>query len=67
MLVLTRKIGEVIHIGLDVRVMLLSIEGRQVRLGISAPADVVIVRQEIVGRPPKIKIESEPQDSPNGD
>jgi carbon storage regulator len=52
MLVLTRKTDEAIVIGNDVHVTVLSIQGRRVRLGISAPAQMAICRspaQEAVG------------------
>ncbi len=47
MLILTRKLGESITIGDKIRVSVLGIRGRQVRLGIDAPADVVVHREEI--------------------
>ncbi len=47
MLVLTRKVGERIRIGDDVTVQVLEVRGGQVRLGLSAPADVRIFREEI--------------------
>jgi carbon storage regulator len=47
MLVLTRKIGETIRIGSEVTVQVLAIRGGQVRIGLTAPADVRIVREEI--------------------
>ncbi|MEE8423551.1 MAG: carbon storage regulator CsrA [Thermodesulfobacteriota bacterium] len=47
MLVLTRKSGESIRIGDDVRIVLLDIKGHQVRLGIEAPHDVPIHREEL--------------------
>jgi carbon storage regulator len=47
MLVLTRKIGETIRIGNDVTVQVLAIRGGQVRIGLTAPADVRIFREEI--------------------
>lgn len=47
MLVLTRKIGETIRVGEDVRVQVLAIRGGQVRLGLTAPSDVRIFREEI--------------------
>ncbi|MDQ3331744.1 MAG: carbon storage regulator [Planctomycetota bacterium] len=46
MLVLTRKPGESILIGSDVRVRVLRAKGSRVRLGIEAPADVRIVREK---------------------
>lgn len=47
MLILTRKLGESITIGDSIRVSVLGIRGRQVRLGIEAPSDVVVHREEI--------------------
>jgi carbon storage regulator len=47
MLVLTRKVGESIRIGNDVTVQVLAIRGGQVRIGLAAPADVRIFREEI--------------------
>ncbi len=47
MLVLTRKIGESIMIGHNVKVMVVNSEGGQVRLGIEAPPEVVVHREEI--------------------
>ena len=50
MLILSRKIGESLFIGDDIRVVLLEIRGKQVRLGIEAPADIVVLREEIYQR-----------------
>ena len=47
MLVLTRKLGEVIRVGESVTVRVLEVKGNQVRLGVDAPADVRIYREEI--------------------
>ena len=47
MLVLTRKVGERIRIGDEVTLQVLEVRGGQVRLGLSAPADVRIYREEI--------------------
>lgn len=47
LLILTRKLGESITIGDKIRVSVLGIRGRQVRLGIDAPSDVVVHREEI--------------------
>lgn len=47
MLVLTRKTGEVIKIGDDIEVMVISVDGDQVKLGISAPKEVEVHRKEI--------------------
>ena len=50
MLVLTRKAGESIVIGSDIRVTVLEIQGRQIRLGIEAPTDVSVHRGEVYER-----------------
>ena len=50
MLILTRKIGESINIGTDVKVTVVSIDGSQVRLGIDAPKDVIVHREEVYKR-----------------
>lgn len=50
MLVLTRRVGERLIIGDDVTVNVLSIKGNQVRIGIDAPAEVMIHREEIYKR-----------------
>jgi carbon storage regulator len=47
MLVLTRKIGERIRIGDTITVRVLEVRGSQVRLGVEAPAEVRIFREEI--------------------
>ena len=47
MLVLTRKSGEEVVIEGIVRIAVLEIRGKQVRLGITAPADIAILRQEL--------------------
>lgn len=48
MLILMRKEGESIHIGNEIVVKLVKIEGSRVRIGISAPDDVVILRRELI-------------------
>jgi len=47
MLILTRKSGEAITIGQDIKITILSIQGRQVKIGISAPEKVEVYREEI--------------------
>jgi len=46
-LILTRKLGESINIGEDIKISVLGIHGRQVRIGIEAPINVVVHREEI--------------------
>lgn len=47
MLILTRKLGEIITIGDNIRITLIDIKGKSIRLGIEAPANVTVHRQEI--------------------
>ena len=47
MLVLTRKLGEVIRVGESVTVRVLEVKGNQVRLGVEAPSEVRIYREEV--------------------
>ncbi len=50
MLILTRKIGEKVHIGDNVTVTVLDVRGDQVRVGIEAPKEVPVHREEIFYR-----------------
>lgn len=47
MLILTRKLGESVTIGEDIKITLLDIKGKYIRVGIEAPRNVAIHRQEI--------------------
>lgn len=47
MLVLGRRVGETLVIGEDIKVTVLSISGNQVRLGIAAPNEVAVNREEV--------------------
>jgi carbon storage regulator len=60
MLVLSRKTGQRIQIGDDITIVVSSIRGGQVRLGVDAPKDVGVFRQELgralhQDRPPQLK------------
>jgi len=55
MLILTRRIGERICVGDDVQVVVLGIKGNQVRVGIDAPKDVAVHREEVYERIKKEK------------
>jgi carbon storage regulator len=50
MLILTRRIGETVMIGNDVTVTVLGVKGNQVRIGVNAPKDVAVHREEIFER-----------------
>ncbi|MHB2156540.1 carbon storage regulator CsrA [Calditrichota bacterium GD2] len=50
MLVLTRRLGEAITIGDDIRIVVVDISGNQIKLGIDAPKDVEIYREELYKR-----------------
>ena len=50
MLILTRRIGETLMIGDDVTITVLGVKGNQVRLGVNAPKDVAVHREEIYQR-----------------
>ena len=50
MLILTRRVGETIVIGDDIAVTILGVKGNQARVGIAAPANVSVHREEIYER-----------------
>jgi len=47
MLILTRRVGETLMVGDDVSITVLGVKGNQVRIGVNAPKDVSVHREEI--------------------
>ena len=62
MLILTRKVGETLTIGDNIEVTVLEVRGGQVRIGVSAPRDVVVNRKEILNRLNPVSEKTDSQD-----
>ena len=57
MLILTRRVGETLSIGDNIEVTVLGVRGGQVRIGVKAPRDVAVHREEIINRAEKTPAE----------
>ncbi len=62
MLILTRRVGETLMIGDEVTVTVLGVKGNQVRIGVNAPKNIAVHREEIYER---IRRENEHRDDEN--
>lgn len=60
MLILTRRVGETLMVGDDVTVTVLGVKGNQVRIGVNAPRDVAVHREEIYERIKREQAEAMP-------
>jgi carbon storage regulator len=58
MIILTRRLGESLKIGEDVTVTVLAVKGNQVRIGIAAPRNVAVHREEVYKRVAKERAQS---------
>ena len=62
MLILTRRVGEALMIGENTKIVVLGVKGSQIRLGINAPKDIMVHREEIF-----IKIQEEKRQETSND
>jgi carbon storage regulator len=65
MLILTRRVGETLMVGDNVAITVLGVKGNQVRIGVNAPKDVAVHREEIFQRIQREKQGGEPSESGN--
>lgn len=50
MLILTRRPGESVYVGDNIRITVLSLQGKQVKIGLDVPSDMVVYREEVYRR-----------------
>jgi len=62
MLILTRRVGEALMVGDETKIVVLGVKGSQIRLGINAPKDIMVHREEIFD-----KIQEEKRQESSGD
>jgi len=62
MLILTRRVGETLMVGDEVTVTVLGVKGNQVRIGVNAPKDVSVHREEIYQRIQRERSDDESKD-----
>ena len=67
MLILTRRVGESLMIGDDVTITVLGVKGNQVRIGVKAPKEVAVHREEILNRIEEASAEKESLSEPRLD
>ncbi len=63
MLILTRRVGETLMVGDDVTVTVLGVKGNQVRIGVNAPKDIAVHREEIYERIKREQVNDEVTDN----
>lgn len=65
MLILTRKVGETLMVGDEITITVLGVKGNQVRIGVNAPRDVAVHREEIYNRIQEDGAAPPPDDEPS--